>query len=318
MKLVRHLKAISVKGCVVTIGNFDGLHVGHRALIERTIERAQQLSVPSVVMSFHPLPYEYFNPHEHHQIMPFSQKFKGLENLGVDYFFNVPFNQAFASLPPERFVNEYLVQGLQARHIILGADARFGHQKKGDVPLLTQLGERYGFQVETLPDILNQSAKVSSSKIRQALIAGDITRANQLLGYPFTLSARVQLGKQKGRELGFPTANLGLHSKYLSLNGVYICWAKVNGRTYPAVTNIGYQPTLHGRKKRVEVHLLDFSGDLYGQKLQVSFLEKIRNEKKFNSFSELIERIKHDILIAQAYFSSSEVGKSTPSHMLSV
>ncbi|MCS5709492.1 bifunctional riboflavin kinase/FAD synthetase [Candidatus Berkiella cookevillensis] len=304
MQLFRDIQSIALNASVVTIGNFDGLHLGHQNLITKTFLQAHSLEISSVVLSFEPLPYVYFKPTTLHQIMPLRTKYHLLKKWPIHYFGLLAFNEKLATLSAENFVEDYLVKALGVRVLNVGQDFQFGHQKRGNVALLQKMGQQYGFRVNVLPDVVVHGEKVSSSKIRQALIVGDIEHANQLLGYPFTLIARVRSGKKLGRTLGFPTANLALAPKSILLNGVYICWAIVGDQKYPAVCNVGYQPTVNSFRKKVEVHLLDYTGNLYGQYLKVEFLKKIRNEQKFQNVSELIERIKHDTLVAKEFFAN--------------
>lgn len=302
MQLFRDIQSMALNASVVTIGNFDGLHLGHQNLITKTFLQAQSLETPSVVLSFEPLPYIYFKPTTLHQIMPLRTKYHLLKKWPIDYLGLLAFNEKLATVSAEAFVEDYLVKALGVRVLNVGQDFQFGYQKRGNVELLQKMGQQHGFRVNVLSDVVVHGEKVSSSRIRQALIVGDIERANQLLGYPFTLIARVQSGKKLGRTLGFPTANLALAPKSILLNGVYICWAIVGEQKYPAVCNVGYQPTVNSFRKKVEVHLLDYTGNLYGQYLKVEFLKKIRNEQKFQNVSELIERIKHDTLVAKEFF----------------
>lgn len=302
MQLFRDIQSMALNASVVTIGNFDGLHLGHQNLITKTFLQAQSLEIPSVVLSFEPLPYIYFKPTTLHQIMPLRTKYHLLKKWPIDYLGLLAFNEKLATVSAEAFVEDYLVKALGVRVLNVGQDFQFGYQKRGNVELLQKMGQQHGFRVNVLSDVVVHGEKVSSSRIRQALIVGDIERANQLLGYPFTLIARVQSGKKLGRTLGFPTANLALAPKSILLNGVYICWAIVGEQKYPAVCNVGYQPTVNSFRKKVEVHLLDYTGNLYGQYLKVEFLKKIRNEQKFQNVSELIERIKHDTLVAKEFF----------------
>lgn len=302
MQLFRDYQSKSLKQSVVTIGNFDGLHLGHQALIENMVATAKQLQCPSVLLSFEPLPTAFFKPDAMHQIMPFRTKAELLKQWSIDYFGMLRFNQAFSELSAQDFIKQCLMQSLGVKELYVGKDFRFGHAQTGDVALLQSFGDKYGFEVHVIDDICLEGERVSSSIIRQGLTTGDIKRVNDFLGYPFTLVARIHKGKELGKKLGFPTANLKIAPKFILLNGVYICWAMIKGKRLPAVCNVGYQPTVSSFRKKVEVHVLDYKGCLYGQIMQVSFLEKIRNEKKFKDVTELIENIKHDTIVAKRYF----------------
>ena len=305
MQLFRDFSNIKIKTSVVTIGNFDGIHLGHQRLIAKTLEQAQILNLSSILLSFEPLPFSYFNPTVMHQIMPLRTKYHMLKQWPLDYLGLLRFNATFSKMSPNAFIEDCLVKALGMKVLVVGRDFQFGQHRKGDITTLQSMSEKYNYKVIVMPDEIISEEKVSSSKIRQALISGDIARANDFLGHTFNLVARVQAGKKLGRTLGFPTANLKIEPKFILLNGVYICWANVGNQRYPAVCNVGYQPTVNSFRKKVEVHLLDFQGSLYGQEVNVEFLEKIRNEKKFRDLSELIENIKHDIIVAKQYFSHS-------------
>lgn len=306
MQLFRDYHRIKLSASVVTIGNFDGLHVGHQALIQETLRLALQSQLPSVLLTFEPLPLTYFNPDTLYRMMPLRTKYRLLSQSPIDYLGLLRFNAALACLPAEDFVKQCLVDALGVKTLVVGEDFRFGFQKQGNVALLQSLGKQYGFDVVVTANILMQGERVSSSKIRQALTMGDIAKVNAMLGYAFSLIARVKKGKQLGRTLGFPTANLAIAPKFILINGVYICYLIVNGKRHQAVCNVGYQPTVKRYHKKVEVHVLEFEGSLYGQEVRVEFLEKIRNEKKFANIPELIENIKHDTLTAKRYFAARE------------
>jgi len=305
MQLVRYFQEQHLPSCVATIGNFDGVHLGHQALLKQLVAKSQDLGLPSLVMSFYPLPHEFFGLDQAHKIMGFYSKYKMLSELGVDYFVCHRFNQRFAKLSAQVFITEVLRKALRVEHLLVGADFRFGHQASGDVALLKSYCEKEDFNVEVINFTSDAGEKISSSRIRDMILKGDMPAAQALLGRPYTLSARVQHGRAKGRELGFPTANLAINPEFILLGGVYSCWVNIAGQRYEAVANVGYAPTVKNQKKTIEVHVLDFSGDLYGQRIEVAFLNKIREEMKFPSLAELIEAIKHDIMSARQFFSDT-------------
>lgn len=305
MQLIRYLPEQHLPGCVATIGNFDGLHLGHQALLKQLVATSQRLGLPSLVMSFYPLPHEFFHSAQDCKLMGFHSKYKMLSELGIDYFVCHRFNQRFAKLSAQAFVTEVLRKSLRVEHLLVGADFRFGHQALGDVAFLKSCSQKENFSLDVIDFTSDAGEKISSSRIRDMILKGNMPAAQGLLGRPYTLTARVQHGRAKGRELGFPTANLAINPKFILLSGVYSCWVNIAGKRYQAVTNVGYAPTVKHQKKTVEVHVLDFSGDLYGQRIEVAFLNKIREEMKFPSLAELIEAIKHDIMSARQFFSET-------------
>tara|TARA_R110002110_G_scaffold271566_1_gene486958 strand:- start:57945 stop:58904 length:960 start_codon:yes stop_codon:yes gene_type:complete len=302
MQLIRYFQEQHLSGCVATIGNFDGVHLGHQALLKQLVALSQRQGLPSLVMSFYPLPHEFFHPEQACRLMDFQSKYKILAELGVDYFVCHRFNPRFAQLSAEEFIMEVLRKALRVEHLLVGADFRFGHKATGDAALLKSYSLKKAFSLEVINFVSDSGDKISSSRIRSAILAGKMREAQALLGRPYTLSAPVQHGRKKGRELGFPTANLSIHPKFIMLNGVYTCWVNIAGKQYQAVANVGYAPTVKNQKKTVEVHVLDFSGDLYGQRIEVAFLDKVRDELKFPSLAELIDAIKHDIMSARQFF----------------
>ena len=302
MRLIRYFPKQSLPGCVATIGNFDGFHKGHQRLLSLLKEKSQTLNLPSLVMSFYPLPQEFLQPGQSNRIMDFYSKFRYLEAFGIDYFACQRFNEAFAQMSAETFVQVGLVKALGVQHLIVGQDFRFGRFAQGDIELLKVMGHSGRFTVDVVPDVYEDHEKISSTQIRQVLENGDLQKVQSLLGRPYSLTARVQSGKAMGRTLGFPTANLAISPSFLRMSGVYCCFATVGERRHPAVANVGYAPTLNGQRKTVEVHILDFDQNIYGERLTVEFMHKLRDEKKFPSLSELIAGIKHDIMLAKAYF----------------
>lgn len=308
MQLIRglnHLPQALQQGCALTIGNFDGVHLGHQAVLRHLREKATALSLPMVVMLFEPQPSEYFmGDKAPPRLMRLRDKLSALADLGVDYVVRIKFDRAFASLSAEQFIQEYLVQRLKVKFLSIGDDFRFGAGRQGDFALLQQAGEKYGFTVEDNCSFQLNEQRISSTAIRQALAEDDLAHAQQLLGKPYCIYGRVVQGNKLGRTIGFPTANIRLQRQVNPVKGVYAVKAKLpNGAEYEGVANIGRRPTINGVKQLLEVHLFDFKQDIYGQTLQVELCDKIRDEVRFPSFDALKEQIAKDVEVAKGYFS---------------
>lgn len=292
-------------GAVVTIGNFDGVHLGHRAVIRQAAERADALGLPLTVVIFEPLPREFFA--ERHGVTPVArltrlrERFQAFEALGVvDRLVLMPFNARLAGMSAEAFVSELLVDALGARHVVIGDDFRFGAKRAGDFALLESMGPRLGFGVERAVTVTLSGERVSSTRVRAALEARDVAAAASLLGHPFFLCGRVMHGDKRGRQLGFPTANIALRRRLSPLRGVFLVRISgIDGGTRYGVANIGTRPTVDGGEARLEVFVLDFDGDLYGQLATVEFLAEIRDERRFESLDALVEQIGADVAEAR-------------------
>lgn len=284
--------------CALTIGNFDGVHRGHRALLERVTAKARELSVPSCVLTFEPHPREFFAPERAPaRLTRLRDKLELLAAVGVARTHIERFDGRFAALPAERFIDEVLKKGLGVRWLLVGRDFRFGARRVGDFSTL----QNRGFDVEAMPDINDGEERVSSSAIRAALAAGDFARAERLLGHPYTLSGRVAHGAKLGRELGFPTANIVLRHPS-PLSGIYVVDAGERGR---GVASVGRRPTVNPvDMPLLEVHLFDETRDLYGEHLKVRFLKKLREERKFDGLPALRDAIARDAAQAKQYFAT--------------
>ena len=285
--------------CALTIGNFDGVHRGHRALIGRVTARARELSVPSCVLTFEPHPREFFaGERAPARLTRLRDKLELLAAAGVDRTHIARFDARFASLPAERFVREVLVAALGVRWLLVGRDFRFGERRSGDFAALQAAGERHGFELEAMPDVVVGAGRVSSSAIRAALAAGDFALAERLLGHPYTLSGRVAHGRKLGRELGFPTANIVLR-RPPPLSGIYVVDAGPFG---PGVASVGLRPTVNPVEvPLLEVHLFRETRELYGEHLKVRFLKKLRDEKKYDDLASLRDAIAQDAAQAKEY-----------------
>lgn len=311
MKLLRglHNPPIPEVGCVATIGNFDGVHLGHQAIVERVTSKALELGLPSVVIVFEPQPQEYFRGEQAPaRIMRFRDKFECLASLKLDYLCVLKFDEYFRSLTANAFVEQVLRDHIKLKHLVIGDDFRFGGDRQGDFNHLVQSGERLGFGVERTETFCTQEScengeRVSSTLIRKALADGELADAKASMGRPFVINGRVMYGRQLGRQLGFPTANVALKRKRSPVSGVFAVRADVQtGRhkgSYFGVANVGKKPSIGDFEANLEVHLFDFSGDLYGARLQVELLKKIREEQRFESVDALAEQIQKDNLAAR-------------------
>lgn len=305
VELIRGLEALDDRhhGCVATIGNFDGIHLGHQAILRRLAEWKRALELPAAVVSFEPLPREYFGgPVNVPRLVSLREKIELLHSHGVDRLLCLRFNEALADLEAEAFIENILVAGLAVKHLVIGDDFRFGRGRTGDQAMLERLGHTRGFGVSDAPTVVLDDARVSSTRIRRALAEGDLPLTARLLGRSYRLSGKVMHGDERGRLLGFPTANLAVRPR-VGLSGVYA--VTVQGATRGAmqgIANLGKRPTVGGEGTRLEVHLLNFSGDLYGRRLEVSFLHKLRDERRFDSLEKLTAQIRADREQALAYF----------------
>ena len=292
------------RGSVLTIGSFDGLHRGHRAIIEQVKERASHYKVPSVVMMFEPQPREYFSGEQAPaRLMRMREKADALGKVGVDRVFCVRFNQALCELSAQEFIDKLLIEGLGVKCLVIGDDFRFGCDRKGDFTMLAKQGQRHGFEVLETHTVTIDGQRVSSTRIRQALEAGDFEGAEGLLGEAFRITGKVVYGQQLGGQLGIPTANVNLHRYRAPLRGVFAVEVVLDGDRIKGVANVGVRPTVGDLIKPVlEVHMLDWSGDIYGQRIAVEFKRKLREEHKFTSLDDLVKSIRQDIVDARQYF----------------
>lgn len=283
--------------CALTIGNFDGLHLGHQQIIQRLVKQAEHWGLIPTVVTFEPLPLTVLRPEiSIIRLTPLAEKIKRLAQWGVKQVVCLRFNQALAHLSARDFMINYLIK-LKPRFLVVGSDFRFGCQKQGDVHLLQSMAQQFHFVLETI-DVC--APKISSTTIRQALLKGDVEYAATLLGSAYSITQRVIKGRQLGRELGFPTANLVLKKK--SLQGVFITRTTVDEKVYDSLTNMGVRPSIDGKSYLAETHLLDFTGNLYGKKICVKFLHKIRDEKHFAQIEDLRRQIVKDVQRARHYF----------------
>jgi len=291
----------SDRGCVATIGNFDGVHRGHQAVLGELLGRARALGVPAVVITFEPQPLEYFAPERAPpRLTRLRGKLHAFERIGIERVLCLPFGDRLAKTEAEAFVNEVLVNGLGIRHLIVGDDFRFGAGGKGNFALLKRLGKEHGFDVSATPTFLDESERVSSTRIRAALEADDLMAAEMLLGRPYAIFGAVRHGDKRGRTIGFPTANIDTWHKVVPVRGVYaVQVAGVADGLWPGVANVGRQPTFGDNEARLEVYLFDFNRDIYRHQLRVDFRAKLRDEQRFDSVDALKAQITADCTAAR-------------------
>jgi riboflavin kinase / FMN adenylyltransferase len=297
MELVRGLYNLHARqrGSVVTIGNYDGIHLGHQEMLRVVRERAAQLGTASAVLSFEPIPREYFARDGAARLTRFREKFETLTAFGIDRFICLRFDARMQSISPEGFINDILSTALGVRHVVVGHDFRFACRRAGTIDTLREWSSKLGFGLDVVPPLLLDSERVSSSLLRDALARGDMTKAAHLLGRPYRMSGKVVSGAQLGRKLGFPTANIQLQRRLTPIQGVFAARVSGAGLTNAAaVTNLGTRPVVNGVEPLLEAHIFDFDGDLYGQYLHVDFVERLRDEVNFPNLDALVVQMNED------------------------
>ncbi|MDH5631857.1 MAG: bifunctional riboflavin kinase/FAD synthetase [Gammaproteobacteria bacterium] len=308
MELIRGLHNLRPehRGCVATIGNFDGVHLGHQAVIGQLADEGRDYGVPSLVMTFEPQPLEYFQPNKAPaRLTRLREKLRQLGRFAVDRVLVCEFDEKFASLDAEDFVERILVEGLGVRHLVVGDDFQFGKARRGDFAMLQQAGRRFGFDVVHMHTFNIDGERVSSTRIRTALAIGDLQTAEKLLGRPYRMCGRVAHGDKIGRTLGIPTANIHLHRNMSPVQGIYVVEVfGVRGEPVQGVASVGTRPTVGGTRALLEIHLFDFNEQIYGQYLNIDFLHKLRDEEKFDSLDEMKLRIFQDIDEARTWFAN--------------
>lgn len=307
-KIIRGLHNLlaSPDGCVATIGNFDGVHLGHQAVLAQLAMKGDVLGLPAVVITFEPQPFEYFVPEKAPaRLTRFREKVEALRAFSIQQLCVLRFNQALARMSAEEFIQKLLVDGLNVRYLVVGDDFRFGRHRQGDFAMLQQAGKQHGFQVVNMHTFAIEHDRVSSTRIRDALREGDLEMAEKLLGRPYRMSGRVAHGDKRGRQMGFPTANIHLHRCKIPLIGVFaVQLFGLDEEPVNGVANIGIRPTIGGDKALLEVHLFDFNRTIYGEHVQVHFLHKIRDEQRFDGLDALIAQIKVDCSEAREFFTN--------------
>ena len=282
------------RGCVATIGNFDGVHRGHQAVFRALKEKAREYGLPATVILFEPQPMEFFLPQQAPaRLTRLREKLEQIHRCGIDRVLLLEFNRALAEMAAATFIDEVLVQGLGIRHLYVGDDFRFGAGREGDYTQLVAAGDEYGFSVESMDTVCHDECRISSTRIRDALLAGDLATAEACLGRPYQIFGRVSHGHERGRTIGFPTLNIPLHRRVSPLRGVFAVTVQgLDPKELPGVANLGTRPTVSGGKRPLlEVHLFDFDRQVYGAHIGVTFVERIRDERKFDSFDQLRRQI---------------------------
>lgn len=314
MELIRgsHNLRAQHRGCVATIGNFDGVHRGHHAVIERVRERAGALELPAMVITFEPHPLEYFAPeHAHRRISGLRDKVDALAACGVDRVLCLRFGRQLADMPAESFVDSLLAERLGVRFLMVGDDFRFGRGRRGDFTLLQRAGERHGFKVARMPTVVADGERVSSTRVRAALAAGELDVAEALLGRPYAISGRVARGDAIGRELGWRTANLRFRRTPPPVHGIFAVTVEGLGGERQGVASVGTRPTINGRATLLETHLFDFDEDIYGAHIRVTFRAFLRGEERFDSMDALRAQIGRDADAARQWFARNDPDKPT-------
>jgi riboflavin kinase / FMN adenylyltransferase len=308
---------VNTRGCVATIGNFDGVHLGHQAIIRQLVTEAKKRDLLSVVVIFEPQPLEFFKGDDAPvRLMRFREKFHALSEFEIDYVFCLKFDAALSSLSASDFIQRILLEHLNVKHLVIGDDFRFGGDRSGDFKLLSEAGVKLGFSVENTATVLSEGTladcdddlRVSSTLIRELLAEGDFSAAKNILGRPYSFLGRVIHGQKLGRQLGFPTANVALKRPKSPFSGVYavsLALTTSSDTFYQGVANVGVKPTVGNFRPSLEVHLFDFDQDIYGQCVQVTFHCKIRDEQRFDGIEALKGQIETDVKIAKAFFSKT-------------
>lgn len=330
MKIINHIAQVkNIRNAVVTIGTFDGVHLGHQAIFKEMRRMAREIDGETVVITFHPHPRQVLGigTETLKFICTQEEKLQKMEEFGVDYVVIIPFTKEFASTPSEVFIKEYIIERIHPSVMVVGYDHHFGKNRMGDFEMLHRLGREHGFRTVQVEAQYIDQVSVSSTKIRNALAVGNVKLANQLLGYPYSVTGEVVRGNEIGRTLGFPTANLDIPDEYMMIGnpGVYACQTVVDGIVMDAMANTGLRPTIKGLMESgerivesgeltmptsqllIEVNIFDFDGDLYGRGMKVWFLDRIRDELKFKGLNELKKQLEKDREQVKAYFLQQRV-----------
>ena len=297
---------------VLTLGVFDGLHLGHQLIMQTVVERARALGAMPTVITVEPHPREVLHPESAPPLLQtFDQKVEALGVLGIEQTIVIHFDQAFAQIRAQDFLREFVVDRLHAKEVYLGRGFAFGHDREGNIDLLRSVSQSLGFFADEVPEVRLRGRRVSSSRIRELLQQGRVNLARRMLGRPYGVEGRVVRGAERGVKLGFPTANLHPQNRVIPRNGVYVTATLIERQWRRSVTNVGTRPTFESSAATsVETFVMNYSGDLYGDVVRVRFLDRLRDERKFNSVDELKSQIEHDVARAQDYFEHAGVRRS--------
>ncbi len=303
MEIIRREKDLkrTFRNPVLTIGNFDGVHLGHRFIFQRVLEKAGEIDGESIVYTFDPHPVEILAPERKPLLItPPEEKLRLIEEQGIEVTICAPFTEKFASQPPEDFVKKVLYDQIKIRHVFVGHDFTFGKDRRGNIALLKEMGRKWGFHAEMVEAVRLEGTVISSTRIREFVARGEMREAAKLLGRPYALAGKVIHGHGRGsRKLGFPTANLKPSGLLFPKSGIYAVFAIYEGRKYEGVANLGWNPTFQDQKFSIEIHILNFKRDIYGENLRVEFVQRLRDETTFRGPEELIAQIKKDIAQAE-------------------
>ena len=305
MELIRGLHNVTPdhQGCVATIGNFDGVHLGHQSVFRHLLNVSRHWGLPATVITFEPQPLEFLAPRRAPaRLTRLREKMQAMESVGIDRVVLLRFGRHLAEMSAKMFIHRLLIDELVVRHLIVGDDFQFGKGREGNIGLLRETGRRFGFAVENMDTFMLYQDRVSSTRIREALLRGELDTAHEYLGRPYRICGRVVHGDERGRAMGFPTANVNLHRSVSPVRGVFA--VRVYGlerHALPGVANVGNRPTVDGGARcLLEVHLFDFDRQIYGEHVQVEFVRRLRDEKRFETFKELKHQIAHDAAEARA------------------
>ncbi len=310
MKVIKAIKDIDIEfDTVVTIGNFDGVHKGHQVLIEKTATYAKARGIKSAVFTFLNHPINYFVPEKVKNIFDEKEKERLIEGFGIDYLIDIPFDKAMTQISAEQFIVKILKDKIHAKKIVVGHDFTFARNKEGTVDVLREIGHEYGIEVEIVQPIKINGIRVSSTFIRELISEGRVDEIPQYLGTPYVIEGEIIHGKANGRKMGYPTANISLKDQIINpKNGIYASRVIIDGKKYFGATNVGMNPTVNGKYLSIETNILDFDEDIYGKRVRIEFLEKIRDEKKFESLDELRKQLDLDTgFVRQKYLSNNKM-----------
>ena len=292
----------NLQHAVITIGNFDGVHLGHQQLLKNLKKRAHALNKPSGVIIFEPQPQEFFSKNTIARLSTLRQKYQLIKQQGIDFILVLRFNGLLAKQSAEDFIAKILVEQLQLSEIWVGQDFRFGYERKGDLTLLIQKAKQYGFHVETMPDVNINNMRISSTQIRNLLAQGELQLAQQLLGRFYSIEGKVIKGSARGRALGMRTANIKPPFSIVPVQGIFVARVSLDKQEWPSVASLGFRPVFAGQHLLLEVHIFNFAQDIYGERLQVELLHKLRDETDFESIELLQQQMQNDLTAAQQYW----------------
>ena len=304
MQLIRDLTThiSQANGAVITLGCFDGVHLGHQRLMQRVVTKAKAQQRNAWVITFEPYPVEVLSQQGvPYRLTRWREKYEIIQQVGITHMLCLRFNTILAEMSAEDFLKNILVKQCHLKHVIVGDDCRFGKNRQGDISMLKQFSQQLGYELEVISSLNTSVGRISSSRVRKALATGCLDQVEALLGRPYQLMGRVVHGEKLGRELGYPTANIPLRRSYQGISGIYIVSVQLDQHVYRGVANIGIRPTVGGTVPLLEVHLFDFHGELYGRLLRVQLLKKIRDEVKFDSVTIMQQQMQQDVKEAMAY-----------------